>query len=61
MFRKVCAPMNQRVYTLKSPDHPHGDLELASDGQQRIHQLQVMLAGSADRCVRISGEVFDDE
>jgi hypothetical protein len=59
-FRKVCPPYKQHVMTLKNELQPHGDVELVGDGQSRVHQLQVLLAASQDRCVRIQGTVFDD-
>lgn len=46
---------------LKTKARPDGDLELVADGQARITQLQVMLAGADDSCFRIEGELFDDE
>jgi hypothetical protein len=45
---------------LKTEDDPHGELDLQKNGQGRIHQLQVMLAGSDANCIRIEGSVFDD-
>ncbi|KAL7421402.1 hypothetical protein Q5752_004287 [Cryptotrichosporon argae] len=60
-FDRVCPLSKQRVYTLRTEDNPEGDLDLVAEGQARIHQLQVLLAGSDDGCIRIRGEVFDDE
>lgn len=60
-YRKLCPPYKEHVYTLKTEDNPAGDIELVGDGQTRIHQLQVLLAGSDSGCVRIEGTVFDDQ
>ena len=60
-FRRVCPPYKQHVYTLKNAENPDGDLELLGDGQARVHQLQVTLAGSDHGCVRVQGAVFDNE
>jgi hypothetical protein len=57
----VCPPYKQQVYTLKNAQNPDGDLELLGDGQARVHQLQVTLAGSDHGCVRVQGAVFDNE
>jgi hypothetical protein len=59
-FNSVCPGYRQRVYTLKSDENPTGELDLQTNGQGRIHQLQVMLAGSDANCIRIDGSVFDD-
>jgi hypothetical protein len=48
------------VYTIKTEANPDGELDLQKNGQGRIHQLQVMLAGSDANCIRIEGSVFDD-
>lgn len=60
-FKTVCPGYKQRVYTLKSETNPNGELDLQTNGQGRIHQLQVMLAGSDANCIRIDGSVFDDK
>ncbi|KAK8843501.1 hypothetical protein IAR55_007161 [Kwoniella newhampshirensis] len=60
-YRANCSGRKQRVYTIRSESNPTGDLELVGDGQARIHQLQVLLAGSDVGCIRIKGEPFDDE
>ncbi|ORY29109.1 hypothetical protein BCR39DRAFT_565191 [Naematelia encephala] len=54
-YSAVCR-RNQRVYSILGDD----GLNLVADGQARIHQLQVLLAGSDVGCIRIEGEVFDD-
>ena len=59
-FNSVCPGYRQRVYTLKTEENPNGELDLQKNGQGRIHQLQVMLAGSDANCIRIEGSVFDD-
>jgi len=59
-FKVVCPGYRQRVYTLKTDENPDGELDLQKNGQGRIHQLQVMLAGSDANCIRIEGSVFDD-
>ncbi|GFZ51511.1 hypothetical protein JCM24511_09278, partial [Saitozyma sp. JCM 24511] len=59
-YSSVCPSWRQRTYTLKTDSTPDGELELPADGQARLHQLQVLLAGSDDGCIRIQGEVFDD-
>ena len=48
------------MYTVHSEENLSGELHLLSEGQARIHQLQVLLAGSDVGCFRIRGEVFDD-
>ena len=60
-YRQYCPAYKQRTYTIRSGAYPDGDLELEADGQARIHQFQVLLAGSDDGCIRIRGEPFDDE
>lgn len=60
-FKSVCPGYKQRVFTLKTEENPSGELDLQKNGQGRIHQLQVMLAGSDANCIRIDGSVFDDE
>ncbi|WWC73331.1 uncharacterized protein I206_107298 [Kwoniella pini CBS 10737] len=60
-YRKVCPSYKEQLHTIMSESQPEGDLQLVSDGQSRIHQIQVLLAGSEQSCVRISGEPFDDE
>lgn len=66
-YDKMCSRSHTRTYTLRT-DHNDpsisqkpADLVLPKQGQDRIHQLQVLLAGSDDECIRIRGEVFDDE
>jgi hypothetical protein len=59
-FNSVCPGYRQRVYTLKTEENSNGELDLQKNGQGRIHQLQVMLAGSDANCIRIEGSVFDD-
>jgi len=59
-FNSVCPGYRQSVYTLKTAENPNGELDLQKNGQGRIHQLQVMLAGSDANCIRIEGSVFDD-
>ena len=48
------------MHTVKSAEHPDGDLELEADGMGRIRQLQVLLLGAEKNCIRIIGDVFDD-
>ena len=59
-FSRVCPSYKQRVYSLKNDENPSGELDLVPGGQARIHQLQVLLAGSDVGCIRMEGEVFDD-
>jgi len=59
-YKAVCPRYRERVYTLKTEENPNGELDLQTNGQGRIHQLQVMLAGSDANCIRIEGSVFDD-
>jgi hypothetical protein len=59
-YKAVCPGHRERVYTLKTEEDPNGELDLQTNGQGRIHQLQVMLAGSDANCIRIEGSVFDD-
>ncbi|RXK35614.1 hypothetical protein M231_07144 [Tremella mesenterica] len=59
-YRQYCSSWREHVYTLRTDSHPNGDLTLVPNGQDRIHQIQVLLAGSDESCIRIRGEVFDD-
>ncbi|WVQ81580.1 hypothetical protein IAT38_003704 [Cryptococcus sp. DSM 104549] len=60
-YRANCGGYRQTTYTIRSEAHPDGDLELQADGQARIHQMQVLLAGTDQGCIRIKGEPFDNE
>ncbi|WWC64268.1 uncharacterized protein I303_106878 [Kwoniella dejecticola CBS 10117] len=60
-YRNVCPTYKEQTHTIQSEFQPEGDLQLVADGQSRIHQIQVLLAGSEQSCVRISGEPFDDD
>lgn len=66
-YDKMCSRSHTRTYTLRTEENDPdllqrpADLVLPKQGQDRIHQLQVLLAGSDDECIRIRGEVFDDE
>ncbi|WWC91469.1 uncharacterized protein L201_006415 [Kwoniella dendrophila CBS 6074] len=60
-YRNVCPSYKEQLHTIVNDNRPQGDLELVADGQSRIHQIQVLLAGSEENCVRIIGEPFDDE
>ncbi|WVQ94802.1 hypothetical protein IAU59_001885 [Kwoniella sp. CBS 9459] len=60
-YRNVCPSYKEQTHTIKTDLHPEGDMTLVADGQSRIHQIQVLLAGSDQSCVRIIGEPFDDE
>ncbi|ODN80051.1 hypothetical protein L198_07861 [Cryptococcus wingfieldii CBS 7118] len=59
-YRAHCPSHKQVVYTIQSPSNPDGKIDLESNGQDRIHQLQVLLGGSDDPCIRIQGEPFDN-
>jgi hypothetical protein len=59
-YSSVCPSYKQRTYTFKTDATPNGEIDLAVEGKARLHQLQVLLAGSDDGCIRIQGEVFDD-
>ncbi|WRT68820.1 uncharacterized protein IL334_005800 [Kwoniella shivajii] len=60
-YRNVCPSRKEQLHAIRNDAQPQGDLELVEDGQSRIHQIQVLLAGSQENCVRITGEPFDDE
>nr|XP_019047872.1 hypothetical protein I302_04492 [Kwoniella bestiolae CBS 10118]OCF26802.1 hypothetical protein I302_04492 [Kwoniella bestiolae CBS 10118] len=60
-YRNVCPSYKEQLHTIRNDNHPEGDLQLVADGQSRIHQIQVLLAGSEQSCVRIIGEPFDDD
>ncbi|KGB79128.1 hypothetical protein CNBG_4966 [Cryptococcus deuterogattii R265] len=60
-YRNQCPASKEKVYTIRSESNPDGDIDLHDDGQARIHQLQVILAGSDEKCVRIIGEPFNND
>ena len=60
-YRQQCSSWREVTYTRKTEDAPNGNLDLVANGQDRIHQMQVLLAGSDESCIRIRGEPFDDE
>ncbi|WOO86038.1 uncharacterized protein LOC62_07G009524 [Vanrija pseudolonga] len=59
-YDSVCPRSRQRVITLKTEANPNGQFTLPADGKARLHDLENMLADSVN-CIRIKGEVFDDE
>ncbi|BEI83781.1 hypothetical protein CcaverHIS002_0403850 [Cutaneotrichosporon cavernicola] len=54
-YGSVCR--RERVYTVRSPQFPNGDLDLQTGGRARLEQLASLLAGE-DGCIRIRGDVF---
>ncbi|WVR09242.1 hypothetical protein IAU60_006306 [Kwoniella sp. DSM 27419] len=60
-YRNVCPAYKEQTHTIKSEANPDGDMTLVAGGQARIHQIQVLLAGSDQSCVRIIGEPFDND
>ncbi|TXT04829.1 hypothetical protein VHUM_04097 [Vanrija humicola] len=59
-YDKVCPRSRQKVVTLKTAATPTGEFTLSADGKGRLHDLESILADSAN-CIRIQGEVFDDD
>ncbi|KAL1404978.1 hypothetical protein Q8F55_008591 [Vanrija albida] len=59
-YDSVCPRSRQRVITLKTDANPNGEVTLSADGKTRLHELNSLLDDSAN-CIRIKGEVFDDE
>lgn len=60
-FSSVCPRSRQQVLTLRSPTDPTGVLDLSREGEARIAQLKDALVANEHGCVRIRGDVFDDE
>lgn len=59
-YDRVCPSYKRKVFTVQSEEHPNGELKLLADGQERIHQLQVLLLGSDELCVSVVGDLFDE-